>query len=102
MIRKEVFDVMCERCGAKIFNGDACCYENCDELKLYDEKSEGEALSPTELADRLISIYKESYLEDDDQEEVHYRMDATIIDFLISLGYDEAAYIFDKTPKWYA
>lgn len=107
MIRKETFEVISKKCGGRV---DGTCYftknENVkcsSEICPYlDYANKDVVLTPEEFADKMLRIYKEEYLDKGDIEDVHFYMDAAIGELLISLGYEEAVYIFENTEKWYA
>ena len=113
MIRKETFEVITKECmyrhedecwgAGPSCDCIKCSYDICPLLKYRKENTEKVAvLSPEEFADKLLRIYNDCWVKDGDEEEVHYHMDAAICELFQSLGYEEAVYIFDNTPKWYA
>lgn len=106
MIRKETFEVITKNCGGRDGGGCMYCQEDtaCDvEMCPYlDYPKDQPVPTPEEFADKMLAIYKKDWLENEDEEDVHYHMDTAITDLLLALGYEEAVYIFDNTKKWYA
>ena len=113
MIRKETFEVIAKECMYRHEDecwgaGPACdcikCSRDiCPLLKYREENTEKVAvLSPEEFADKMLRIYAYSWVRHGDEEEVHTCMDNEICALLASLAYEEAVYIFESTPKWYA
>lgn len=106
MIRKETFEVFAKKCIGNENNicdyyqedDIVCSAENCPYLDYPDKQP---ILTPEKFADKMLRVYNEEYVEKDDKAEVHHNMDYLICELLRSLGYDEAVYIFDRTPKYY-
>lgn len=107
MIRKETFEVISKKCAGCV-DGDCyfsrdenvtCSVDGCPYLD-YSEKQT--VLNPQQFADLMLEIYTQEHLENDDQEVAHCEMDKAICELLIALGYEEAVYIFENTPKCYA
>lgn len=116
MIRKETFEVMHKQCDDYVRRGEFCAadpekgmplcsYENCpivETSRIGKATYEEQFLNPEEFADKMLDIFKEYYLEKDDEEDTHWEMDVAIMDLLCALGYEEAVWIFKNTPRWYA
>lgn len=115
MIRKETFDIIHNDCDYRTRNGFCsvyregqiqsafvCSYENCPKVNDQCHWKEKQPLSPEEFADKMLDIFKEYCLEKDDEETAHWEMDVAMRDLLCSLGYEEAVWIFNSTPRWYA
>lgn len=119
MIRKETFELIskeCAYCCHKTntpFEGDKwyCCYfkddvectfENCRHIEFADRKMENYPTDPEAFANVMHDIYEKYWVQEGDEEDVHWFMDKEIMNLLRALGYHEAVYIFEETKKWYS
>jgi hypothetical protein len=78
-----------------------CDYRNCPQF-LYSRYEKRPPLTPKEFEDKLAKIHKKYLIDVNDEEVCHIKMDDLIQRLLIDLGYEDGAYIFEHTKKWYA
>ncbi len=108
MITKEQFDIISQTCWARkydICNNDCnsstiCSYDKCPQL-FYNRRKQN-PLTPEQFANEMIKLHKDYLIDREDEEVCHIEMDNLIINMLIDLGYEDGAYIFEHTKKWYA
>lgn len=112
MISKENFDIISQTCWARECNSctihirenplkPKCIHDNCPQLKKTVYKKQP-PLSPEHFANEMAKIHKDYLIDREDEELCHIEMDNLIINMLVDLGYEDGAYIFEHTKKWYA
>ena len=79
-----------------------CTCENCRHIEFADRKMENYPTDPEAFANVMREVYEKYWVQQGDEEDVHWYMDKEIINLLTALDYHEAVYIFQNTKKWYS